>query len=116
MKKIIVRCHLCGLTLRYITLELSNNLALDSLINSEKGLNLEIVLSMARCPLAYVLPTFNEFFSSIRIRFNAALAARKTRIGFGTKTAQRPTEFWTYKAAVCAVIRHYLPTCGVTRY
>lgn len=89
--------RLCSLTLRHNTLELSNNLALDS-INSEKGLNLEIVLSMARCPLAYVFPTINEFFSSIRIRFNAALAARKTRIGFGTNTAQRPTEFWTYKA------------------
>lgn len=56
----------------------------------------EIVLAMTRCPVTYFFPSHEELFSSLRIRRNASIAARKTQITFETEAALRPKEYWTY--------------------
>lgn len=56
----------------------------------------EIVLSMVRSPLTYFFPSCNEFFASVRMRRNAADAARTTKITFDTEAALRPLDYWTY--------------------
>lgn len=56
----------------------------------------EIVLAMTRCPVTYFFPSYEELFSSLRIRRNASIAAQKTQITFETEAALRPKEYWTY--------------------
>jgi hypothetical protein len=56
----------------------------------------EIILSMVRSPLTYFFPNCDEFFASVRMRHNAANAARITQITFDTESALRPLDYWTY--------------------
>ena len=56
----------------------------------------EVVLAMVRSPLTYFFPSCDEFFASIRMRSNAADAARTTQITFDTEAALRPLDYWTY--------------------
>jgi hypothetical protein len=56
----------------------------------------EIILSMVRSPLTYFFPNHNEFFASVRMRRNAADAARITQITFDSEAALRPLDYWTY--------------------
>lgn len=79
---------LCEITPECNTLNIEKNISCT--------LEEEIVLSMIRSPVNYSFPSHNEFFASIRIRRNAAQAARKTQLTFETEAALRPKEFWTY--------------------
>lgn len=87
----------------------------------------EVVLSMVRSPLTYFFPSSNEFFASVRMRRNAADAARTTQITFDTEAALRPLDYWTYvndkgftlnkgKSLVDALTKTITPEEGSTLY
>lgn len=98
-------------------------------ISSKLGfwLEREVVLSMVRSPLTYFFPSCDEFFASVRMRCNAAEAARTTQITFDTEAALRPLNYWTYvndkgftlnagKSLVDALTKTIQPEEGNTLY
>ena len=77
------------------TSQLSQKLNLNTRDNPE-DLEREIVLAMLLSPVPFQFPSFAELMSSIRIRKNIVIAARKTSLSFATEVAERPAEYWTY--------------------
>jgi hypothetical protein len=56
----------------------------------------EIVIAMIGAPVTFIYPNFAEFHSSVRIRRNIAIAARKTQLAFHTTDLERPKNYWNY--------------------
>ena len=79
----------------YDTLGLTTQLQLDTEHRTD-DLEREILLAMLLGPLAFEFPTHAEFASSVRMRRNTVLNARKTALAFYTAEADRPEDCWTY--------------------
>lgn len=77
------------------TLELAARLGLASRHNPA-DLEHEILVAMLGCPIAFEFPNGEEFEAAVRIRRNIVEAARKTRLAFDTKEAERPEDCWEY--------------------
>ena len=77
------------------TLGLTAQLQLDT-ERRAADLEREIMLAMLLGPLAFEFPSHAEFASSVRMRRNIVLAARKTALAFYTSEADRPDDCWTY--------------------
>ncbi len=81
------------------TLSLRDNLKLklpNAKIESSVLLEQEIIVALLACPYHLVFPCAEELFSSVRIRRNIAQAGALTALAFGTETAERPPDSWTY--------------------
>lgn len=83
------------LTPDHDTLNLNMRLGLDTL-NSPEQLDLEIVLCLARAPIAYCFPSVQELQAAVRVRHFAVDAARRTELAFNPDGYERPQECWTY--------------------
>ena len=77
------------------TMGLSVKLQLDT-ERRTADLEREIVLALLLGPAVFEFPSHAEFASSVRIRRNIVLAARKTALSFQTAEASRPEDCWTY--------------------
>lgn len=84
-----------ALTPGYDTLNLNKKLGLNTVDHPEQ-LDLEIVLCLARAPIAYCFPSFEEFQAAVRVRHFAVEAARRTELAFNPDGFERPQECWTY--------------------
>ncbi|MCC7226589.1 MAG: hypothetical protein IT507_07820 [Burkholderiaceae bacterium] len=60
------------------------------------NLDQEILLAMARSPVAFTFPSISEFDSAIRIRRHTARAAARATLSFDPHGLERPTDCWTY--------------------
>lgn len=79
----------------YNTLNLCAKLGLDTLHHPEH-LDLEILLCLARSPIAYCFPSIAELKAAVRVRHFAVDAARRTELAFNPDGYERPKECWTY--------------------
>ena len=86
---------LLALTPDYDTLNLNKRLGLDT-VKDPAQLDLEILLCLARAPIAYCFPSFEELQAAIRVRHFAVDAARRTELAFNPDGYERPQECWTY--------------------
>ena len=77
------------------TAQLCEKLKLDTRANLD-DLEREIVLAMLLSPVPFQFPSFAELMSSIRIRKNIVISARKTSLSFATEVAERHAEYWIY--------------------
>jgi len=93
--QVIASPTLIELTPDHDTLNLNKRLGLDT-INHPEQLDLEIVLCLARAPIAYCFPSFQELQAAIRVRHFAVEAARRTELAFNPDGYERPQECWTY--------------------
>lgn len=93
--QVIASPTLVALTPDHDTLNLNKRLGLDT-INHPEQLDLEIVLCLARAPIAYCFPSFQELQAAIRVRHFAVEAARRTELAFNPDGYERPQECWTY--------------------
>ena len=93
--QVIASPTLIALTPDHDTLNLNKSLGLDT-INHPEQLDLEIVLCLARAPIAYCFPSFQELRAAIRVRHFAVEAARRTELAFNPDGYERPQECWTY--------------------
>lgn len=84
-----------NLTPDFNTLELNSRLGLNTL-QSPAELDLEIVLCLARAPVAYCFPSVEELKAAVRVRHFAVDAARRTELAFNPDGYERPQECWTY--------------------
>ena len=57
----------------------------------------EILWSMLVSPVGFEFNSLASLASSVRVRKNIALAARKTALAFNTEAAERPEEYWHYE-------------------
>ena len=87
----LARCWAPG----FDTLDLAAQLQLDT-ARRFGDLEREIMLAMLLGPLAFEFPSHAELASSVRMRRNIVLAARKTALAFYTSEADRPDDCWTY--------------------
>lgn len=87
--------ELHALTPDYNTLNLCEKLGLDTLHQPEH-LDLEILLCLARSPIAYCFPSVAELKAAVRVRHFAVDAARRTELAFNPDGYERPKECWTY--------------------
>lgn len=86
---------LLTLTPEYSTIDLSAKLGLDT-IKHPDHLDLEILLCLARSPIAYCFPSVAELKAAVRVRHFAVDAARRTELAFNPDGYERPKECWTY--------------------
>jgi hypothetical protein len=93
--QVIASPILIALTPDHDTLNLNKRLGLYT-INHPEQLDLEIVLCLARSPIAYCFPSFQELRAAIRVRHFAVEAARRTELAFNPDGYERPQECWTY--------------------
>ncbi|QJE01812.1 hypothetical protein HH212_18735 [Massilia forsythiae] len=77
------------------TMHLCRDLGLDSAAGSA-GLEREIVLAMLAAPRPLRFASACEVLAALAIRRNTVLAARRTRLAFGTAAVERPPSHWTY--------------------
>lgn len=84
-----------ALTPKHNTLALTDRLGLDTILHPEH-LDLEILLCLARAPIAYCFPSTEELKAAVRIRHFAVDAARRTELAFNPDGYERPQECWTY--------------------
>jgi hypothetical protein len=84
-----------ALTPDHDTLNLNRRLGLDTHHSAEQ-LDLEILLCLARAPIAYCFPTVQELRAAVRVRHFAVDAARRTELAFNPDGYERPQECWTY--------------------
>ncbi len=63
-------------------------------LDATQRLELETLVAMLAAPQALSFPTIDAWWSSMRVRRNVALAARKTALAFKTAAAERPACFW----------------------
>ena len=83
------------LTPGYDTLNLNKQLGMDTVRHPEQ-LDLEIVLCLARAPVAYCFPSLEELQAAVRVRHFAVEAARRTELAFNPDGYERPQDCWTY--------------------
>ncbi len=88
--------QLIDITPGFDTTGISHALCLD-VLNRATDLDLEILLAMARSPVAFCFPSVQELESGIRVRRFAAQAARQAELSFDTEGLERPREYWTYR-------------------
>lgn len=89
--------YLLHLTASQLLIDITPNFnTLDISVKLGFWLEREVVLAMVRSPITYFFPSYDEFFASVRIRRNAADAARISQITFDTEAALRPLDYWTY--------------------
>ena len=93
--RISASASLRQLTPGFDTTAISQALRLD-ILNRAKDLDLEILLAMARCPIARIFPNVRELESAIRVRRFAAQAARQAELSFDTEGLERPRQYWSY--------------------
>ncbi len=86
---------LVELTPSHDTTALAAALQLD-VVRQNDDLEREILLAMARSPIAFTFPNLAEFESALRIRRHTARAAAKATLSFDTQGLERPTDCWTY--------------------
>ena len=86
------------LTPEYNTLDLNSRLGLQTTDHPEQ-LNLEILLCLARAPIAYCFPSVEELRAAVRVRQFAVDAAWRTELAFNPDGYERPEECWTYDEA-----------------
>lgn len=84
-----------SLTPDHNTLDLNQKLGFNTLEHPEQ-LDLEIFLCLARAPIAYCFPSFEELRAAMRVRHFAVDAARRTELAFNPDGYERPQECWTY--------------------
>jgi hypothetical protein len=84
-----------SLTPEFNTLELSKKLGFDTVTHPEH-LDREIMLCLARAPIAYCFPSVDELRAAIRVRRFAVTAARRTELAFNPDGYERPQECWVY--------------------
>lgn len=84
-----------ALTPQHNTLDLNKQLGLDTCTHP-KQLDLEIVLCLARAPIAYCFPSVQELKAAVRVRHFAVDAARRTELAFNPDGYERPKECWEY--------------------
>ena len=96
----LARCWAPG----FDTLGLAGQLQLDT-DRSGADLEREIMAAMLLGPLAFEFPSHAELASSVRMRRNIVLAARKTSLAFYTAEASRPDDCWTYGDETGFVVR-----------
>lgn len=77
------------------TMNLCHALALDTAANPA-DLEREIVLALLAAPRPLRFASAGEFGAALAIRRNTVLAARRTRLAFGTAAVERPRSHWTY--------------------
>jgi hypothetical protein len=85
------------------TTDLCQALGLDTEHDS-LDLEREILLALLAAPVAFVFPNVEELVSSVRIRRNVVLAARRTALAFDTVAAERPEGYWTYSEATGFIV------------
>ena len=86
------------------TMNLTAQLQLDT-THHAGDLEREILLVMLLGPLAFEFPSHAELVSSVRIRRNIVLAARKTALAFCTAEADRPEDCWRYDKELGFTVR-----------
>ena len=79
----------------YDTAAIAPALALDA-TQKVRDLELEILLAMARSPIAFVFPSIAELEAAVRIRRNTVYAAARAMLSFDPHGLGRPTDCWTY--------------------
>lgn len=85
-----------SLTPDYDTTQLASNLRLNSQ-HSDKDLELEIVLAMARSPFEFNFPDMEEFEAAIRMRLDVVRIAARAQISFGTGLGEvRPDDYFHF--------------------
>ncbi len=84
-----------AVTPEHDTTGLSAFLALD-VRNNGIDLETEIVLSLARSPIAFHYPGLQELQAGVRMRRYSAIAARNAELSFDTEGLERPEDCWTY--------------------
>ena len=62
----------------------------------DRDLQREILWTLLSSPVLQVFPSFDEFDSARRIRFNLVRAAQNTSMDFKTDEVDRPAEHWQY--------------------
>ena len=62
-----------------------------------QNLTQEILWSLLISPHVFSFHNLEALASSVRVRENIAIAARKTALAFRTEAAERPLEFWHYE-------------------
>lgn len=88
--------RLMALTPQFDTTQLCSILRLDS-ANSDRDLELEIVLAMARSPFEFHFPSMQEFEAAMRTRLQVVRIAARAQISFGTGLDEvRPTEYFHF--------------------
>jgi hypothetical protein len=91
-----LRSHLMArLTPDFDTMQLCSQLGLDT-ESSLDDLEREILLAMLVAPIPFQFPSYAELASSVRIRKNIVVAARKTTLDFHTTAVERPEDYWRY--------------------
>ena len=79
----------------YDTTEIAATLSLD-VAQEACDLELEILLAMARSPVAFAFPSIAELEAAIRIRRNTVFAASQATLSFAPHGLERPTDCWAY--------------------
>jgi hypothetical protein len=64
--------------------------------HNDADLEREILWTLLAAPVAQTFPSFEEFESARRIRFNLVRAAQRTSMDFKTDEVDRPPEHWQY--------------------
>ena len=86
---------LASLTPGHDTLGLAAAQGWDS-SSQDRDLEREILWTLLSSPVEQVFPSFDEFDSARRIRFNLVRAAQHTSMDFKTDEVDRPPEHWQY--------------------
>ena len=90
--------------LDYDTTQIDRALSLDSK-NSNDHCLIEILLSMAISPIAYIFPTHQELLSSLRMQRDIVEAAKRTELLFDVDASERPKQFWLDDENIGPVLR-----------
>ena len=92
---IVPTARLEEITPDFDTTAIASALQLD-VSHQARDLELEILLAMARSPIAFVFPSVAELEASLRIRRNTAFAAARAMLSFDPLGFERPTDCWAY--------------------
>jgi len=72
----------------------SNTLSLHAIATQ---ISQEILWALLVSPVGFEFKSLEALASSVRVRKNIALAARKTALAFKTEAAERPVDYWHYE-------------------
>jgi len=96
------------------TTQICSKLKLDTQ-SSADDLEREILLAMLCCPIPFRFPSLDELTSSVRIRQNIVMGARRTALAFATSSAERPEGDWDYNEDQGFIIRPGKPLIEALR-
>ena len=86
------------------TTKISHDLSLDSK-NADDHCLIEILLSMAISPIAYLFPNHQELLSSLRMQRDVVEIANRTELLFDVDASERPKQFWLDDENIGPVLR-----------